>query len=75
MCRILREAELTRDHVALELARALAELEDLAVAVVALDRRVTHEADGTVVVERTLDDLRAGFSGVQLGYRGFAAVG
>src|SRR5216110_2444315 len=50
------EAEVTGDHHALHLVRALADLEDLLVAVQARDRELLHEPVAAVDLEGGVDD-------------------
>src|SRR5438067_7398156 len=50
------EAEVLRDHHVLYLVRALADLEDLLVAVEARDRVLVHVAIAAVDLQRCIDD-------------------
>src|SRR5262245_25181082 len=66
--------ELPGDDQALDLARALADRAELAVAQVALDRVVLHEAVATVDLDRVEGDLHCHLAGIELGHRRLRGV-
>src|SRR5436190_4032321 len=59
-----------RDHQALDLRRALVDLHDARVAVVALDRVLLHVAVATVNLDRLMRDPGRGLARVELGHAG-----
>src|SRR3954447_22048548 len=69
-----REPEAAGDDEALDLARALADLEDLRVSVEARHRRVVHEAVATEHLRRLARRRDRGFGCVELRDRGLVLV-
>src|SRR4051795_2659159 len=69
---LARQAEVTRDHHPLHLVRALADLEDLLVAVEARDGELVHEAVAAVDLERPVRGAMRELAGEELRHRGGA---
>src|SRR5438034_6247356 len=66
---LVRQAEVTRDDRPLDLVRALADLEDLLVAVEARDRELVHEAVAAVELERPVRRTVRELAGEELRHR------
>src|SRR6266542_2560224 len=66
------KAQVLRDHHPLHLVRALADLEDLLVAVEARDRVLVHVAVAAVDLERPVDGAVRELAGVELRHCGLA---
>src|SRR5439155_6484212 len=66
--------DLAGDHQPLDLARALADLHQLGVAVHALDRQVAHVADPAMDLDRLVGHPVRRLAREQLGHRGFLLV-
>src|SRR5262249_54265408 len=63
---LTRQAEVTSDHHSLHLVRALADLEDLLVAVEPRDRELVHEAVAAVDLKRPVRDAVGELAGEEL---------
>src|SRR5205085_9566521 len=70
-----RETELASDHEALDLARALADLQDLRVAVEASDGKLLHEAVAPVDLDRLARRVDGGLARRELRDRGLGLEG
>src|SRR5215510_11869540 len=63
------------DHDLLDLGRALADLHELGVTVVALDRQLAHVAHAAVNLHGAVGAEGRGLRGIELGHRGFDGEG